>query len=124
MYVAYDHSANILTAVGLRTALDRATEVLGVDPAISFEEKLAELKNGGWIGETEHGILDVITNAGNAAAHRGWSPSKEDVGKLLTAMEAFLHRAFIVGQDALAIRANIPPKPKRQKAIAAPLQDT
>lgn len=116
MYVAYDHGANILTAVGLRTALDRATEVIGIDPAMTFEEKLTELKNGGWIGATEHDILDVITNAGNAAAHRGWSPSKEDVGKLLTAMEAFLHRAFIVGQDALAIKANIPPKPKRKKA--------
>jgi Domain of unknown function (DUF4145) len=120
MYVAYDHGANILTAVGMRTALDRATEVLGIDPAITFDEKLKELKDGGWIGSTEHDILDVITNAGNAAAHRGWSPSKEDVAKLLTAMEAFLHRAFIVGQDALAIRANIPEKPKRQRAIAPP----
>ena len=114
IYLAYDQSAYILTAVGLRTALDRATEVLGIDPAISFDEKLARLKTGGWIGATEHDVLDVITNAGNAAAHRGWSPSKEDVGKLLIAMEAFLHRAFIVGQDALAIRANIPPRPRRQ----------
>lgn len=115
-YVAYHHGANILTAVGLRTALDRATEVIGIDPAITFEEKLTELKTGGWIGATEHDILDVITNAGSAAAHRGWSPSKEDVGKLLTAMEAFLHRAFIVGQDALTIKASIPLKPKRKKA--------
>ncbi|WP_145963307.1 hypothetical protein [Paracoccus mutanolyticus] len=46
MYVAYDHGANILTAVGLRTALDRATEVIGIDPAMTFEEKLTELKNG------------------------------------------------------------------------------
>lgn len=116
MYVAFDHNAYILTAVGLRTALDRATEVIGIDPAISFEEKLKQLKDDGWVGATEHDILDVITNAGNAAAHRGWSPSKKDVRKLLTAMEAFLHRAFIVGQDALAIKANIPPKPKRKKA--------
>lgn len=118
MYVTYDHKAYILTAVGLRTALDRATEVLGIDPAISFEEKLKELKDGGWVGETEHSILDVITNAGSAAAHRGWSPSNDDAGKLLTAMEAFLYRAFIVGQDALSIKANIPPKPKRKLAKA------
>lgn len=115
MYLAFENKAYILTTVGLRTALDRATEVLGIDPAVSFEEKLKALRDGGWVGETEHDILDVITNAGNAAAHRGWSPSKEDTGKLLTAMEAFLHRAFIVGQDALAIKANIPPKPKRRQ---------
>lgn len=70
MYVAYDHGAYILTAVGMRTALDRATEVIGIDPAIGFDEKLRDLKDGGWIGATEHDILDVITNAGNAAAHR------------------------------------------------------
>ncbi len=115
MYVAYDREAYILTAVGLRTALDRATEILGIDPAISFEEKLNELKVGGWVGATERDILDVITNAGSAAAHRGWSPTKEDAGKLLIAMEAFLYRAFIVGQDALVIKANIPPKPKRKR---------
>jgi hypothetical protein len=114
MYVAYENGAYILTTVGLRTALDRATEVLGIDPPISFEEKLSELEKGGWIGATEREILDVITNAGNAAAHRGWSPSKVDAGKLITAIEAFLHRAFIVGLDALLIKENIPVRPKRK----------
>lgn len=119
MYTAYDNDALILTAVGLRTSLDRATEVLGIDPAITFEEKLTQLNEGGWIGATEREILGVVTDAGNAAAHRGWSPLKKDVGKLLSAMDAFLYRAFIVGQDALAIKASIPPKPKRKKPAKA-----
>lgn len=117
-YVAYDNGAYILTAVGLRTALDRGTEVLGIDPAKTFAEKLADLQKGGWIGSTEHDILEVITDAGNAAAHRGWTPIEKDVVKLLLAMEAFLYRAFIVGQDALKIKASIPTKPKRQNASA------
>lgn len=116
-YVAYDNGAYILTAVGLRTALDRATEVMGIDAAISFEEKLQKLKDDGSVGATEHGVLEVITNAGHAAAHRGWSPSESDTRKLLTAVEAFLHRAFIVGQDALAIKAKIPKKPKRKPKV-------
>lgn len=114
-YIARDNEAYILTAVGLRTALDRGTEVLGIDPAKTFAEKLAELQNGGWIGATEHAILDVIADAGNAAAHRGWSPDAKDVAQLLYAIEVFLQRAFIVGQKALSIKKNIPPKPKRQK---------
>ena len=72
MYTAYDNRSYILTAVGLRTALDRGTEVLGIDPAITFAEKLDALKDGGWIGDTERDILEVVTDAGNAAAHRGW----------------------------------------------------
>lgn len=115
MYVARDNEAYILTAVGLRTALDRGTEVLGIDPAKTFAEKLSDLQNGGWIGATEHDILEVITDAGNAAAHRGWSPDSKDVDQLLYAMEVFLQRAFIVGKKALSIKSTIPPKPKRQK---------
>lgn len=119
MYVARDNGAFILTAVGLRTALDRGTEVLGIDPAKTFAEKLKDLQDGGWIGSTEHDILEVVTDAGNAAAHRGWAPETKEIAQLLYAMEVFLQRAFIVGQKALTIKGNIPPKPKRQKVKKA-----
>ncbi|UEM19108.1 DUF4145 domain-containing protein [Skermanella mucosa] len=123
MYIAYDNGAYILAAIGLRTALDRGTEVLGIDPAKSFFEKLAELKNGGWIGDTEKDILKVVTDAGNAAAHRGWAPESHEIVQLMYAMEVFLQRAFIVGQKALSIKSNIPAKPKRQEIPAANLPD-
>jgi Domain of unknown function (DUF4145) len=115
MYVAYDNQSFILTAVGLRTALDRATEVLGIGAALTFEQKLNELKIAGWIGDTERDILGVVTDAGHAAAHRGWSPDESEIAKLLSAMEVFLQRAFIVGKKALSIKANIPAKPIRPK---------
>lgn len=117
MYVAYDNQAYILTAVGMRTALDRGTEVLGIESAKTFKEKLAELHSGGWIGSTEHDILEVITDAGNAAAHRGWSPDAKDVAQLLYAMEVFLQRAFLVGKKALVIKESIPAKPRRRATV-------
>lgn len=113
MYLAHDNQAHILTAIGLRTALDRATEVLGIDPAKTFDEKLEELRDGGWIGQSERDILGVVTDAGNAAAHRGWEPDSQEVSDLLSSLEVFLHRAFIVGQKALSIKSSIPAKPKR-----------
>jgi len=117
MYVAHDNQAHILTAIGLRTALDRATEVIGIDPAKTFDEKLNELRNGGWIGQTERDILGVVTDAGNAAAHRGWEPDSQEVSELLSSLEVFLHRAFIVGQKALGIKKSIPAKPERLLAV-------
>jgi hypothetical protein len=114
MYQANSTECYILAAVGLRTALDRATEILGVDPALTFNEKLGALKDGGWIGDTEKDILSVVTDAGNAAAHRGWSPGANEIAELISALEVFLQRAFIVGKKALAIRANIPEKPARK----------
>ncbi|WP_157654554.1 DUF4145 domain-containing protein [Burkholderia ubonensis] len=114
MYVAYDNRTLILAAIGLRTALDRATEVLGIDPAMKFVEKMAALREGGWIGDTEKEILEVVTNAGNAAAHRGWEPDEHEAAHLLMAMEVFLQRAFVVGKSALSINERIPPAPKRR----------
>jgi hypothetical protein len=116
MYLAHDNQAHILTAVGLRTALDRATEVIGIDPAKTFDEKLDELLTGGWIGQTERDILGVVTEAGNAAAHRGWEPDSQEISELLSSLEVFLHRAFIVGQKALSIKSSIPAKPRRLPA--------
>lgn len=119
MYLACDNGAFILTAVGLRTALDRATDVLGIDQALTFVEKLKKLKDDGWIGDTEHDILEVVTDAGNAAAHRGWQPAEQQVFQLVQAMEVFLQRAFIVGKQALSIKEKIPPKQRRAKRAAA-----
>ncbi|HHX4053980.1 TPA: DUF4145 domain-containing protein [Burkholderia contaminans] len=115
MYLACDNGTYILTAIGLRTALDRAMEVLGIDQAATFVEKLKRLRDGGWIGETEHEILGIVTDAGNAAAHRGWRPDEQEVFQLVQAMEVFLQRAFIVGKQALGIKEKIPPKPARRK---------
>ena len=125
MYIAYDNQCYVLTAIGLRTSLDRATEILGVDPAISFEEKLEALLDGGWIGLTEKEVLEVVTNAGNAAAHRGWSPDNVESAQLLSSLELFLQKAFIVGKKALSLKARIPAKPKRKarRKKAAKLED-
>lgn len=119
MYLACDNSSFILAAIGLRTALDRATDKLGINPALTFDAKLQQLKTGGWIGETEYLILDVVTDAGNAAAHRGWQPDEQQVSQLVQAMEVFLQRAFIVGKQALSIKEKIPPKPKRAVRVEA-----
>ena len=113
MYLALDSRAYILAAIGLRTTLDRATEVLGIKPTLTFEQKLNALATGGWIGPTERDVLSVVTDAGSAAAHRGWSPDEQALSALVSALEIFLQRAFIVDKEALKTRSNIPERPNR-----------
>ncbi|WP_169311038.1 DUF4145 domain-containing protein [Cereibacter changlensis] len=124
MYVAYDNQAFILTAIGLRTALDRGTAKLGIEAALTFEEKLKRLQTTGVIGETERRILEVVTNAGNAAAHQGWAPTAQQLRQLLSALEVFLQRAFVYGQNTLALKDKIPAKQRRPKVsvVATPTQ--
>jgi hypothetical protein len=110
MYVAFDNESFILASIGLRTALDRSTEVLGIDAGLPFVKKLDALQHGGWIGDTEREILGVVTDAGSAAAHRGWSPDRAELAPLISALELFLQKAFIAGKRALHLKAKIPGK--------------
>lgn len=119
-YLAYDAGLLILATVGIRTAIDRTTELLGIDASQPFQKKLEELQSGGWIGETEKQILAVVIDAGSAAAHRGWSPEPEEAAQLVTVMEVFLQKAFIVEKKALGLKASIPPKPSKKKAPQPP----
>src|SRR5262249_11815942 len=74
-YAALNNDAPVLAAVGLRTVFDRASEKMGVDPALSFAEKLDALERMGKMGRSERGTLEPLTDAGGAAAHRGWKPT-------------------------------------------------
>lgn len=114
-YNALSSDSRILAAIGLRTAFDRMSELLKIDPAESFNEKLDDLLAGGHIGESEKQHLDILTNAGSAAAHRGWSPNLEDLSLLMDIAEAFMYRTFILDFRAKKLAGKIPPKPQRQK---------
>ncbi|WP_458379205.1 DUF4145 domain-containing protein [Pseudomonas chlororaphis] len=113
MYQAYEQSSFILASVGLRTAFDRSTEFLKIDPSLSLEAKVKHLFNEGFIGETESKNLEVVTDAGSAAAHRAWSPNREEFKTLLTTLEQFIHRTVISGKAALSIADRIPSRPPR-----------
>jgi hypothetical protein len=115
IYTALDNGLNILAAMGIRTVFDKASELVGIDPAITFNEKLDELLAMGKIGQDERQTLDVLTDAGSAAAHRGWNPSPEELDTMMAIIEAFLYRTFILGEAAKKLKAGVPEKPKRKK---------
>jgi hypothetical protein len=69
LYVALDSDLRVLAAIGARTAFDRASELLGVEPALRFEEKLFKLGADGKISINEEETLQVLVDAGSAAAH-------------------------------------------------------
>jgi hypothetical protein len=112
-YKALDNHLYIFAAIGIRTTFDRASEFLGVDPAKRFDEKLYELFDRGKIGKDEREMLDALTNAGSAAAHRGWEPSAQQLDVMMSSIEGFIYRAFILGHQTKSLREAVPPKPAR-----------
>ena len=123
-YDARQAGALILAAVGLRTALDRATAILEIEPGLPLEKKIEDLKSSGFIGKTEANVLATVANAGNAAAHRGWSPDETEFRKLLEALEQFIIRTVISGKAVLEIASRIPARhPRPGKPLLRSLVD-
>jgi len=115
IYVAMNNDLRVLSAIGIRTAFDRASELLEVDPATTFAEKLARLVDIGKIGMSERDTLNILTDAGNAAAHRGWKPTPKELNTMMSIFEGFLHRNFVLVEEANRLKTGVPAKPIRKK---------
>ncbi len=118
-YASYDTNLLILTAIGLRTAFDRAAELSGVDPAMSFEQKISHLEANGKIGSMESLQLTRLVDAGNAAAHRSWAPWKDECLALMKVFEHFIQRT-ILAPSTENIDSRIPKRQKRKKDSQKP----
>lgn len=114
IYTALNGDLRVLAAIGIRTAFDRASELLGVDAAKTFGEKLAGLVQLGKISESERDSLDILTDAGSAAAHRGWKPDPKELDTMMNIIEAFLYRNFVLDAAAVRLKQSFPGKPKRR----------
>ena len=69
MYSALDNDLRVLAAIAARTIFDRASELLGIDPAGTFKEKLNSLGANGKISIDEESTLEILVDAGSAASH-------------------------------------------------------
>jgi len=110
MYTALDSQLPVLAAIGARTAFDRSSELLGIATSLPFAGKLEELLTAGKIGVEEKNILEVLIDAGSAAAHRGWSPEPEELQTMQNVIENFLYRSFVLGDQIKRLRAAVPPR--------------
>jgi hypothetical protein len=120
VYIALDHNAWILAAIGIRTAFDRATELLGINPNVPFAMKLDQLLALQHVSKGQREMLEQLTEAGSAAAHRGWRPTKRDLGTLMEIIESFVHHAFVLPHDAKTLAKGVPSRPGRLAAKATP----
>lgn len=115
VYTAMSNNLGVLAAIGMRTVFDRASELLGIDPTKSFQQKLDELKAGDHITGKEKAVLGELIDAGSAAAHRGWRPKPKQLDAMMIILEAFLHRAFLLEVIGVELGKGVP---KRQPNAA------
>lgn len=114
VYQALNAGMIVLASIGTRTLLDRAMFLRVGDPNGGFAGKLNLMVEKGHIGNDERDILEAITDAGSAAAHRGFTPNAKTLGTIIETAENFLHREFVLKTAAGEVRTATPPRPKRE----------
>lgn len=125
-YDALKYDLHIVAAIAMRTTFDAATEVLGIPSDLTFKQKLDKLLADGKIDQLQRDTLDALTDAGSAAAHRGWAPTQQELDTMFTIMESFLYHAFVTSNErqelatrAAALKARTPRKQTSAKVPPA-----
>ncbi|ABS45601.1 hypothetical protein YpsIP31758_A0010 (plasmid) [Yersinia pseudotuberculosis IP 31758] len=95
VYSACEHKLYISASIGLRTILDRITEILEIYPTLSLEEKMEKLQEEGLIVAVEKQQLLIVTNAENAVTHGSWSPNEATFISLLLIVEDITRRMLL-----------------------------
>ncbi len=113
VYKALNSEMVVLASVGIRTLLDRAMYLCVGDPKGGFGGKLDLMVTNGHIGKDERATLEIIIDAGNAAAHRGAVPSTSHLATIIDVAESLLHREFVLKPAASQVKAATPPRPGR-----------
>jgi hypothetical protein len=108
VYRARDSGFLMLPLIGARTAFDRAMYLKIGDPKGGFNQKLSEMKKAGLLDERGAKNLEPMIEAGNAAAHRGWIPTREILDAVIIEVEHQLHDWFLRDVAAALVRTATP----------------
>lgn len=121
IYKSLQSESHYLAAFGSRTLLDRLI-VLTVGEMGNFTKGLDELEKQGKLSQHERDVLKPALEAGHAAAHRGWAPTRDQLAIILDTVEGLIHRLLVLPKLAEELDEAVPgragsPKVKTEKAI-------
>jgi hypothetical protein len=121
VYAALQHGLYYVATVGIRTVLDMVM-VDKVKDIGENEDKYAALLAKGIVTENQLDLLKVAIEAGNAAAHRGYRPSADDLKHLIVITETIIEKLniakrkeeYLLGK-AFEIKSKVPLRERHRK---------
>jgi len=117
IYSALGMKAFGLATMGMRTIVDFVV-TSQVGDIGRLDQKLDAMQDKGLISKLQVGILRAAFDAGSAAAHRGYTPSRTDADSLLNITESLLRRVYLEPmyerKDAKAAETLMQRTPKRR----------
>lgn len=115
IYKSLQTESHYLATFGSRTLIDRLI-VLTVGDKGNFAKGMAALRDEGKISQHERDILEPVVQAGHAAAHRGWAPTKEQLAIILDTVEGLIHRLLVLPKLAEELEEAVPGRGVSKKA--------
>jgi hypothetical protein len=110
LYIALSSDLLVLSTIGARTLFDRASFLKVGDPQGGFAGKMREMQEKGYITPHEKEILEAMTDAGSASAHRGYSPTISQLNSIVDILENYIQRAFVLAEVATELKRTTPPR--------------
>lgn len=90
--------------------------MLTVSDKGSFTKGLKALEDEGKLSQHEREIVNPVVGAGNAAAHRGWSPTKEQLSTILDTVEGLIYRLLVLPKLSEELEEAVPSRGAAAKA--------
>ncbi len=76
----------------------------------SFQEKLRTAVQEGYITQQNSTTLQAAIEAGNAAAHRGFTPNEQQIEDVLGIVEHLIEGLYILSPRSDRLRGQVPPR--------------
>jgi Domain of unknown function (DUF4145) len=115
VYQATANGQRRLAGMGIRAALEQVM-IATVGDLRTFDEKLDEFQNAGYISLVQRDAMRATLNVGDAAMHRGHLPSDDDLNLALDIVEGVFAPIFAHKDLAQKLGDAVPPRvrlPKR-----------
>ena len=112
VYLALSFDMLALPSMGLRAVIDMLCNNLVGDMG-GFSKKLKVLEEKGHINANEKAILGIAVDVGSASAHRGHSPSKDDLNILLDIVEHLLKGVYVLHPASERLKQSTPPRQQK-----------
>jgi len=84
-----------------------------IGDAGSFQHKLQEMQERGFVARQSREFLAAALEAGSAAAHRGFEPKEEELAHVMDIVENLLQAVYVLQDAAAELRKATPPRRRK-----------
>ncbi|MBR0710902.1 DUF4145 domain-containing protein [Bradyrhizobium liaoningense] len=103
-----------LAAMGIRAALEQIM-IMKIGDKGSFNQKLEAFERAGFISKIQREAMRTTLDVGDAAMHRGFAPTDEDLRIALDIVEGVMAPIFGHADEAKGLGKRVPPRKNNER---------